>query len=822
MAEERMSHRDNEFQTRRAGWLEAIAVQMMAGAPWQEAQTAHPNDPPLSHIEKAMLVSHVGLSHIYGLSEEDMAIGPYLPFEVAERTISRWRSGDFDPRLCSQLNLLWLALFQVGRDTCTIRKPILEDVAKSALCNLMRYQTEGNLQPKPDTALSAIAEENYADFSYTAEVSPSNGSYPLNIAHNHLRLLRHILENSEQHILSSVSLLELVACYGDDENERWGAKALEKVRSRKFLPLILSGAWPQKAGDAPPAWVLDMVRTRGARFSYASSGFVPGWFLVMDSADIERAVVRTGYETKFFYGREEGKLILGFVLEFPDDTRAHITYTYHLADTDSLNNLSTMLAIGIVRIDFYKLKPDASLAWSHSIGRQIPHALIKALRTEVMKWTAVDLAGGTGNYWTIEHRMQQMALMERNLFERLVIPQQLLQAEANSSLMPAYSRFLDVAHVVTHQHYAGKMVDTTLYEEAVNDLYRSIALSASSFELVNLDIVGNDTAYIQMYTVDGYLHALVAYNGSKNVKQCKDVDLSDKIRLSAIADDICRTSNELAAALIDLKKLQDEGVNKLVLCAGVDVYNLPFHDALIDLGFERVSYTHRLGTIDTDFNLRTNASAYITGHADPEGTYLAAMKYELSVLQLIYGETCTVAPVAKEMPEIMHWAGHGFHGFTAFEGGMQMGPSNTDFVSSASILADYDCSSTYLVYLSACSTGRGEYGSNSLPMAIPMDVAFIEAGARAVLSTTAPVNDVVSAFFAIVFHFALVGKQLPVWDSYELARLCTRSQALTSTVNELGIILDAQWPSWRTDLNLATCRAPDDWRLFRLSGRFWP
>jgi hypothetical protein len=822
MAEEQMSHIDNEFQARRAGWLEAIAIQMMARTPWQEAQRAHPDDPPLSHIEKAMLVSHVGLSHIYGLSEEDMTIGPYLPFEVAERTISRWRSGDFDPRLCSQLNLLWLALFQVGRDTCTIRKPILEDVATSALCNIVRYQTEGNLQPKRDTALSAIAEEHYADFSYAAEGVPTNGRYPLDIADNHLPLLRHLLRNSEQHILSFVSLLELIACYGDDENYTWGANALEKVRSRKFLPLILSGAWPQKAGAAPPAWILDMVRTRGARFSYASSGFVPGWFLVMDSADIERAVVRTGYETKFFFSGEEGKLILGFVLEFPDDTRAHITYAYHLANTDSLNNLSTMLAIGIVRIDFYKLNPDASLSWSHSIGRQIPHELIIALRTEVMKWTAVDLAGVADNHWTIEQRMQQMALMERNLFERLVIPQQLLQTEANSSLPRAYSRFLDVAHVVTRQHYAGKMVDTTLYEEAVNDLYRNIALSASSFEPVNLDIAGNDTAYIQMYTVDGYLHALVAFSGLKNVKQCWDIDLSDKIRLSTITDDICKVSNELSSALIELKKLQDEGVNKLILCAGVDIYNLPFHDALINLGFDRVSYTHRLGTIATDFNLRTDASAYISGHADPEGTYLAAMTYELSVLQLIYGETRTVAPVAKEMPEIMHWAGHGFHGFTAFEGGMQMGPSTTDFVSSASILADYDCSSTSLVYLSACSTGRGEYAYNSLPMAIPLDVAFIEAGARAVLSTSAPVNDVVSTFFAIVFHFALVGKQLSVWDSYELARLCTRSQALTSAVNELGIILDAQWPSWATDLNLATRRAPDDWRLFRLSGRFWP
>lgn len=824
MTEDRFSDPNDDFQQRRARWLEAIAIKLMAGEPWQESQdVSHAKEPSLSHIENAMLVAHVGLSHIYGLTEEDMTLGPYLSSEVAERTISRWRSGDFDPRLSSQLLFVWLSLFQVGRDTCTIRKSLLNDLANSALCRLLTYETEGNLRPETDPRLPSFIRQFYPDFEYPSPGTPEHGSYPLDIPNSHLSLVRHAQNDPSGTFEKLVSLLELGASYADDHNDIWNATALDAVRHRKILPLIFPGAWPRIVGAAPPSWVLEDVRTRGARFSYASSGYIPGWYLVMDSDDVARAVIRAGYETKFFYTNRDGRrLSFGFLLEFPDGTYSRIAYSYDLAYIDSINNLRTMLAMGMVRIDFYKLNPDSSLSWDHSIGRRLPFELISLGRAAVGEWTEAHPEPIEHPQWTVDGRLKQMALMERNLFERLTICQRFLREDPNSTQSAAYNQFLNVAHVVTVQRYAGQIVDASLYDEAVSTLHSEITKVAPALDPVDLNTLGFDKAYIQFYVVTGHLRALVAFNDPAHREICLDLDFPGKFSFLSTSASVRNVSKQLSLLLHELVVLQERNIYTLILSLGADIYNLPIHDALLDLGFRQVSYTHRLGSVTTPSSLQPNDGVCISGYAATKGDHLAALKHELNVLKKIYRSKNIITAVAHDMPPIAHWAGHGFHGFTAFEGGMQMGPINSDFVSSARVLAEYDCSSTSLVYLSACSTGRGEYGFDNLAIAIPMDVAFIEAGARAVLSTSAPVNDIVSAFFAVVFHFSIEIKRRSIWDAYALARICTQSQSLDPAVNDLGIILDTEWPSWIQDLGVASNLAPDDWRLFRLSGRFWP
>lgn len=767
-----------------------------------------------------MLAVHVGVSHLYGFGEEDIAVGSYLAFEVSERTISRWRSGDFDPRLSSQLILVWFAFFQVGRDTGTIRKSLLTELANSPLYGTLVNETGGNLKANADDTLREIIQTTYSDFEYTSLPSTENNVYSLETSDCHLSMIRSAHRNDNSQFIQLVSLLELCACYPDDADDMWNSTALENIRSRKFPPLIVPGAWPKTRGEAPPSWVIEAVRTRGARFSYASSGFTPGWFLVMDSDEVERAVTRAGYETKFVYiDKEDGKISLGFLLEFPDKTSARITYTYHLSDIDSVNSLSAMLSMGIVRIDFYSLKANSSLCWSHSIGRRLPPELITRGRDAVRKWQR-ESAQIDQMHWTADQRLRQMALMERNIFERLTISQKLLREDPESPYSGAYRRFLEVAHVTTVQRSSNGIVDDSLYDEAVNFLHAEMAKATPALDPIDLSILPNETAYIQFFLVSGYLHALVAYYADIDHTICQEFEFSGEVHFSFSPSDARQVSDELACGLLRLKSLQENGINSLIISLGPDIYNFPFHDALLELGFLRVSYTHRLGSLAAPPDIRPGAVACISGHAAPEGDYLAAVTYELAVLRRIHGPA-TVNGMLRETPAIVHWAGHGLPGSAAFEGGMRMGPLNADFVSSAKILADYDCSSTSVVFLSACSTGRGEYSFDNLAAAVPLDVAFIEAGASSVLATSARVNDIVSAFFAIVFHFALIKLRIPIWDAYILARDCTKSRNLDPTLVDLRIVLEMEWSTWCEDLNRAMHHAPDDWRLFRLSGRYW-
>ena len=97
-----------------------------------------------------------------------------------------------------------------------------------------------------------------------------------------------------------------------------------------------------------------------------------------------------------------------------------------------------------------------------------------------------------------------------------------------------------------------------------------------------------------------------------------------------------------------------------------------------------------------------------------------------------------------------------------------------------------------------------------------MDVAFIEAGARAVVSTSTPVNDYIACFFATVFHSELL-EGTSLWEAFVNAREAARSGELPNSAE----VIERCWPNWYSDIRAALAQHPHDWESYRLSGRYW-
>ncbi|BCW48105.1 hypothetical protein StoSoilB13_04470 [Arthrobacter sp. StoSoilB13] len=80
------------------------------------------NEADLSPTETALLVTHVGLSHVYGIADSDTAVQDYLPEQVVVTLNSEpWRVGHFPAAHAPSFENLWACLYRLGLDTETAR-----------------------------------------------------------------------------------------------------------------------------------------------------------------------------------------------------------------------------------------------------------------------------------------------------------------------------------------------------------------------------------------------------------------------------------------------------------------------------------------------------------------------------------------------------------------------------------------------------------------------------------------------------------------------------------------------------------------------------
>ncbi|SEE78828.1 CHAT domain-containing protein [Arthrobacter alpinus] len=801
----------DDFLSGRRVWFNAIVERIVDS---RVRRTFSSNVSNLSSAEMALLTTHVGLGHIYGILDSDAEVAGFLSKVEVEQIISRhWREGHFDRRLATHLLVLWQSIYRLGRDLGQVRPELLVLLHQSQLGARERSSTEVNLEP------------HYSDvlIRYLLVIGPvvplplpKDISVDLDCSESHLSMLRGLFKLDRDGISKHVTWLELLACWPDDAEDEWKCDALRASSNQILLPKSMHGGWPNSAPSGIPGWVADTVATSGARICDASSGFVPSWLIVAESEDQMKAIRQWSYEPTFFHGIDgENVVLLGIPLTLSgivDVVRA--TWAFDLEDSRSLNSLRTLLSIGAVRIDIYKIDAHASLEYVYSFGCRLPPELVgiayKHLAENEPNIDDVKMFTPLSQI----QRLRSMAHVEQQSFEMV---RQGLMSESGSDLHTAFRHYLEIIDATTLATFSGYPVDPNPPREAREEFLIAIASSGSQhIDELDLSELGPGRGYVQITMTRDSPILLVANAAYLNADLTVAVVSHEFAGPFDTSWSYEKQNQELSKGFDGLKELLDAGINKLVVNAHSTAYNLTYHEAFLRLGFIEVSYTHRAASLR--HRERPAEGFGVTCGFPGEGQDLIkAVDTELDFVDNIYHST-RVEFLPTKLPRTVHLAGHGYSGARSYEVGLAIHPSEP--LSSARILLDLDASATDLVYLSACSTGRGTFHELQLAETIPLDIAFLEKGARAVLSTSAPVNDSVACFFACVFHHARSGGQT-IWNSYSIARHASEKRKIPRDQTQLRKMLDVAWPLWEKDLHDGSKTYPYDWQLFRVSGRHW-
>lgn len=801
-----------DFVHGRRRWFQALVGRIVNA---RVEKTFADNTAKLSTSEKALLVAHAGLSHVYGIADGDIEVDGFLSGKEVQLLISHnWREGNLDARIASHTDVLWQCIYRLGRDLDEVRPEILSALFNSQLGRREQGETTANLEP-------AFVDTTATDVLFTDPVQPAalegDRTSDLDVEGSHLPIVRGMAKRSVEDAARCVTMLELIACMPDNDRHRWNTDALEASSNQVMIHMSIPGGWPGPNATDVPDWVTDTVLTNGARMWYASAGLVPGWLIVAESDDELRAINHWTYEKRLLVGEEDaGRVaVLGMQLTLPSTgEQATAEWRYLLNDVRSLVRLKALMAMGLIRLDIYKIGGNAQLEYVYSYGFHLPLEFIQCCREILDK---NEPSGGDLRLFsplTPEQQLSTMAQIEQHAFEGV---HRGLSAVPGSALAVAFQRYLEVLDATTSAVFGGFPADVRPPIEARESLRIAIA-SSSRNNITELDLasLGSDRAYVQITATRDEPVLLVAQAAFLDAEHSIVIESHEFAGPFSDAWPLETQSEALAKGLEGLRRVIDKRITKLVVNAHSVAYNLPYHEAFLRNGFAEVSYTHRAASLKR--RPKSTAHGAVTCGFAGDGTkFIQGVDTELEIVARLYQTARSEFPPRK-LPATVHLAGHGYAGFRSYEVGLEVQASQP--LSSARVLLDFDASDTEVVFLSACSSGRGSFYEQQLAEAIPLDVAFLEKGARVVLSTAAPVNDFVACFFACVFHWARVSGQ-SIWNAYALARQATRSRQLPIGQLHLRDLLDESWPNWKQDLQDLSVSSADDWQLFRLSGRHW-
>jgi hypothetical protein len=796
------------FDTGRRTWLNHLSTLVLDSICFRVFANSS-----LTPIEQTMLVVHVGTGHLYGIADGDSIVEGVLSAEQIEVLISRyWLDGRFNPHLARTLPFLWASLYRLGRDTQSVQKKILGLLFDSQLGRRIQGQSSSDLDPaKIDTRASKLICELQLHQDLNVDRKPLE----LDCENSHLRLVDGLLAAKVPISIDLLTHLEVHASIPLDSQARQEVAALEEAGNQHEIFRSMPGGWPGPAPSDVPGWVRDVVVGTGARMYYASTGHIPGWLIVAESEDELRAIHRWSYEPNFGFAVDlSGNPVLLIQLTFPsDDDTARAWWHYPLQDRRSVTRLRVLIAIGVVRLDVYKINVHARLEFVFAFGSPLPipvrEACLVFLEKNSLSASEVRLFHPT----TPEDDLDTMTLVEGNMFDGLSRGMHSLRTDASSGLAEAFRDHLESLDSATAAVFGGLLSDDH-FKESREALRIALAQSERpERDAIDVRLLGMGRAYLQFRVKLDEPVRLVAYaayiEGSGDLRTITaefDGDFSSSW-------DIDEQAAALSTGLHELGAMLSDGVSKLVVCPAPAAYNLPYHEALLRLGFEEVSYTHRVATLQRAVRSGTEEIA-VVGFAGEGARYIEAVDTELEIVSRLHNVARTTI-ISGALPRLVHLAGHGHAGKLSYETAMEIGADGPP-LSSARVLLDFDASNCELVFLSACSSGRGAYDLDQVAEAIPMDVAFIEAGARTVVSTSQPVNDYVACLFAVVFHAELlVGKS--TWESYTKAREAARSGLLPKSAEAMSVL----WPNWEMDVRAALILHPHDWASYKLSGRHW-
>lgn len=807
----------DEFNQGRATWLEWVAQRVCPSKLGDRISSL--TDKP--HVERAMIVLHVGVGHIYGLADAEITLpGACSEVDVEALISTWWRGGFADPLTSSELTITWMAFLQIGRDLGLISTELLEAIVQSEVASRMRPETTQDLGTSVADAALLARVVNSAPAPIRASTVDADFSWECD--GSHLHVVRALVNRDGPAALYQVlTYLEITAALPSSKFDLWKVEALKSARLTSHVYLSIPGSWPGPNGNDIPDWVRDVVVVRGGRSYQSSAGFVPGWLLVATTDAELSAMNRWAYQGGVGLDLSSPERLTFVVrMEFGENDFGYIEYTYQLDDRQLLNWLRTMLAVGVLRVELYRLDVYSRLIFVATFGFGLPSQLVSSAYEHVVQYSPPDDRLITWREPTSRDWLRHLGQIERAFFENLTVAVPALNTD--SPLDRAFQEHLRTIHITARDHFRGSLVDEPALVASRQELETQITKSPRvEFAAAAIENLGANRALVQfMATVDApmALRANAAFLEGDLVV-AETFEFSTEIDLSTTWESLDELAAYLANGLVKVGDfLRSHGVQGVVISSGAGVYNVPFHEAFMSMGFVEASYSHRIATLAPKARAAKPFGALVRGHAGDGAQRIPAVDTELAIVRAVGGEA--PGDLFGVLPEIVHLAGHAQTGSRDFEVGLLVSGGSEAPLTSAQVLLEVDASSTEIVFLSACSSGAGKFPIGEVIGAIPLDVAFIEKGAKVVISTSDLIGDQIACIFATVFHSSL-SQGMGVWDSYIESREAVRAGSIGAHHTELLPLLSRLWPDWAADIARRNQERPGEWRLFRVSGRFW-
>lgn len=791
----------SDFDAMRTRWLEHVVG--MVTIPRRLQNAGAEVHPPLSPPELALVFIHVGLSHLMGADRDEAALGEYCDPHVADQIASSWRVGRDLIHVAGEARALWETLWHLGQWMRVIRPALGEQVAQSFLAQRLASAPPGEDGVWP--LWRDAVETSERPLGVTEELWDCEGS--------HIEALRGV-DTLPRELLSTLTPLELRAMAGSRREARIEEALGVALREIEY-PLVAPEGWGGPGPNAVPDWFQHWAVTSGGRILQDRAGLVPCWYFVAETEDYLRAFQRWRYSSGGIAivtdaDGPTGKVHLQLQLDFDDGKApADLQFSYSTHDWADAVALDLLAWVGIVRLEVYTVAT-GTLEFAYSLGIAFPN-IRKPLCNPELRLFPEPSTLLSRFMITSEDVVFGMRNAERVQFE-LVRRGEAARRDGLEEVTEAYEAFLRAVDDASRSEYVGVLPDHTGVDLAKRALVSALSFIRDEVDQIALDRLEPGQVFMQIQVVVSTprsVRARVAHLEG-DVRTAFDVTL-------AVAD---LTTGQLTPDAEGWAELTDIAAQSAVVSPSGPLYAIALHEDLLDAGFEQVSFVHRSTVLASRPPVPgVAADVLLAGYSGEQaaGDYLAAMDREFAVIEAAYGCAAEAWAWGVPLPKVVHLAGHGSAADAISGHWLHASPSVEDLITPARVLLEVDASATNLVFLSACSSGRGVFSPASVMEAVPLDVAFLERGATCVVSTTAPVNDVVAAVFAAGFHVSW-RDGASVWEAYQEGRSAASERGCSAIVTGA---LDQHWPTWQTELARARTHRPDDWQLFRVSGRHW-
>lgn len=789
----------SDFQRARRRWLEHIAGVVVVSP---ELSRGAPNGTDMNAVETALLEIHVGLGHIMGVDRDETAIGGLLDPNTVDRVVGRWRAGDQSIAAIGELKWTWASLWYAGVWNGAVRDEISAALDESVLSERLNIAGPGR-DPLP--AL-------WAEVAATVAVPTKACDDIWDCASSHLGALTTAPRWSAEH-LPSLLPLEQRAIRGARREPLLEA-SVELSTQQIHLSHVEDGGWGGPGRGDVPRWLRDYVIAHGGRNLQDQAGVVPCWFVVAESPEMLRALSNWRYaQGPVAVAHDPGspnEVLIRLELDLQDGLpNAYLDFHYNTNRSNGAASLDLLAWNELVRLEVYSVEK-GELEFAFSWGVHLPGIRVpvtdQALRSfPESNWIQEAIPDST----SILGSMRNSQRVQYELIRRGEAARRAGTVDASR----AYESYLLAIHHGAQAESGGLIADQLSIDRAHRELRAQLSLIADPVPEVELDHLASTRALVQLHPI---LDEPIRVAGAFAVNSSERA--TEAGVLTFLVQDFLNGGMAIEDDAFEL--LSPKGVTSLVLSPSGSLLTIPLHEDFLALGFSQTSYAHRTGVIaPAGPTSPPGADVVVAGWPGKPGSadFLDKVENEFLTLEKVYGVARRPLDLARALPRIVHISGHGDAARSATGHWLRASPGIDDLLTPSRVLLDADANSTDLVFLSACSSGRGVFSNHSVMEAVPLEVAFLEKGATCVVSTIAPVNDTVAAAFSIAFHVSW-NAGASVWDAYLEARKLTSTSEASPTVIAA---LEANWPGWRKQLRRGSAAFPDDWKLFKLSGRHW-